>query len=247
MTSKNIYITDNKYLDFVCTIAIKNKYTKWYFNIISKSLTRCKTRDDGKKMFGYIEGHHILPTSFKKGGYKDKENIVYLTSKEHFIIHALLVKMFIDVYRMKMINAFLRMKTINNKDLPNRYYNSRLFDCYRKYFSERASFNAKKQKRTNNLKHCYNPVTLERTRISSIDNLPKGWVMGCPLNTKGMISICNFKTKKTKRIRPNESIPDGWVKGNYANKNNKARLGYITKEETKNKISKSHKARFFKK
>lgn len=245
MTSKNIYTSSNKYLNFICRIAIKNKYTKWYFNIISKGLIRCKTRDEGKNIFGYIEGHHILPVSFKRGGYKDKENIVYLTSREHFIVHALLVKMFMGIYRMKMINAFLRMKTINNKDLPNRYYNSHLFNYYRKYFSERASIVAKKQKRTNNLKHCYNPITLERTRISSIDNLPKGWIMGCPLNTKGMISICNFETKETKRIRPNESIPDGWVKGNYANKNNKARLGYVTKEETKKKISESHKKRIF--
>ena len=51
--------------------------------------------------------------------------------------------------------------------------------------------------------------------------------MGCPLNTKGMISICNFETKQTKRIRPNEKIPDGWIKGNFKNKNNQAAKGFI--------------------
>jgi hypothetical protein len=228
MTSTNTYTHSNHYLTLVCNIALKNKYTRWYFNIISRALERPRNRTDAKALLGgYVEGHHILPTSFNRGGNKDPENIVFLTSREHFITHAILVKMFVDVYRMKMINAFLRMKTIGNKDLPNRYYNSHLFSYYRKYFSERASYNAKRQKRSNKLKHCYNPTTLERTRISSVDFLPEGWVMGCPLNTKGMISICNFETKETRRIRPNEPIPEGWVKGNYRNKGNKVCLGRI--------------------
>jgi len=238
MTSTNTYTHSNHYLTLVCNIALKNKYTRWYFNIISRALERSRNRTDAKALLGYVEGHHILPTSFKRGGNKDPENIAFLTSREHFIIHAILVKMFIDVYRMKMINAFLRMKTIGNKDLPDRYYNSHLFSYYRKYFSERAAYNAKRQKRTNNLKHCYNPVTLERTRISSVELLPKGWVMGCPLNTKGMISICNFETKETRRIRPNEQIPDGWVRGNYRNKGNKAAKGMIRIHNPKTKEAK---------
>lgn len=228
MSSKNIYTSNNFYLDYVCSIALKNKYSKWYFNIIDKALKRNLNKNQAKALFGYTEGHHIYPNSFKllEYAYK-KENIVYLTSREHFIVHALLVKMFTDVYRYKMIAAFVRMKTINNKDLPNRYFNSNLYIKFKKYFIERASWSAKKQKRTKNLKHCYNPKTLKRTRIETIEQLPKGWIMGCPLNTKGMISICNFETKETRRIKVDQEIPEGWERGNFHNKNNKATKGLI--------------------
>lgn len=228
MSSENIYTPNNFYLDYVCSIAIKNKYSKWYFNIIDKALKRNLNRDQAKQMFGYTEGHHIYPNCFKDLEYdNEKENIVFLTSREHFIVHALLTKMFVDVYRYKMINAFSRMKTINNKDLPNRYFNSNLYSKFKKYFSEMFSWSAKRQKRSKKLKHCYNPKTLERTRIERIDQLPKDWVMGCPLNTKGMISICNLETKETKRIRPDQEMPNGWIRGNFNNKNNQAAKGLI--------------------
>jgi hypothetical protein len=42
-----------------------------------------------------------------------------------------------------------------------------------------------------------------------------------------MISICNFETKETRRIRPDQQIPEGWVKGNFNAKNNKNVKGLI--------------------
>lgn len=62
-----------------------NKYAKWYFNIINAALAR--TLDEQI----YIEKHHILPKSL--GGTNDKDNIVKLTAREHFIAHLLLVRM----------------------------------------------------------------------------------------------------------------------------------------------------------
>jgi len=62
---------------------LKNKYSKWYFNIIenAKLIERnC-----------YIERHHIIPKSL--GGTNDLNNIVKLTAKEHYICHLLLTKM----------------------------------------------------------------------------------------------------------------------------------------------------------
>lgn len=228
MSSKNIYTSNNFYLDYVCNIALKNKYTKWYFNIIHKALSRNLNRKEAKEKFGYTEGHHIYPNCFKELEHQSKkQNIVFLTSKEHFVVHALLVKMFVDVYRYKMINAFNRMKTVDNKDMLNRYFNSNLYYKFRKYLSERQSWVAKKQNRTKKRLHCYNPITLKRKRIENINQLPNGWVMGCPLNTKGMISIFNPETKKTKRIRPDQEIPDGWEKGNFNNKKNTAAKGLI--------------------
>jgi hypothetical protein len=80
---------ENTYITKIKNIGIPNKYTKWYCNIILKALER-------DKPISYLEKHHILPKSFKLGGERDKENMVNLTLKEHFICHLLLTKMLTD-------------------------------------------------------------------------------------------------------------------------------------------------------
>ena len=57
-------------------------YKKIYHSIISKAKNR--TTDE------YVEKHHIIPTSL--GGKNNKENIVRLTAREHFVCHWLLWK-----------------------------------------------------------------------------------------------------------------------------------------------------------
>ena len=57
-----------------------NKYKSWHDAIINKALNR--------KIKGYLEKHHILPRSL--GGSDNKDNLVELTAKEHFIVHMLL-------------------------------------------------------------------------------------------------------------------------------------------------------------
>lgn len=58
----------------------------------------------------YCENHHIIPKSH--GGSDDKDNIVALTAREHFIAHWLLMKMHKDG---KMIMAFFYMtKPVGN-------------------------------------------------------------------------------------------------------------------------------------
>jgi hypothetical protein len=84
----------NIYVEKIACVAKKNKYTRWYLQIVEKSVDRAKTRKHAKSLLGYIEGHHILPKCFKMGGETDRENIVFLTAREHFIAHHLLTKMF---------------------------------------------------------------------------------------------------------------------------------------------------------
>jgi len=81
----------------------KNKYTKWYINIIEKA----KVRNHIKYRFDGYETHHIIPRSC--GGSNDKQNLVCLTLKEHFIVHLLLLKMYQDNKKYKMYNAVHRM------------------------------------------------------------------------------------------------------------------------------------------
>lgn len=62
---------------------LDNKYSQWYMRIVNNAKDRM--------IEGYIEKHHIIPRSLK--GTDDKDNIVELTAREHFICHLLLTKM----------------------------------------------------------------------------------------------------------------------------------------------------------
>ena len=73
-----------------------SKYSRWYFNIIHSAKLMPPT--------GVLEKHHIIPKSL--GGNNDKNNLVKLTPKQHFICHRLLVKMTTGIARQKMVYAF---------------------------------------------------------------------------------------------------------------------------------------------
>ena len=78
-----------------------------YQIIYDQIIDRAKNR---KKPDCYCELHHIIPKSL--GGSNDKENLVYLTAREHFIAHWLLK----NIHKNKqMIYAFFSMtKPVGN-------------------------------------------------------------------------------------------------------------------------------------
>lgn len=102
-----------------------SKYTKWYFSIIENAKLK-------NNHTGYMERHHITPKSF--GGNNTKNNLVYLTAREHFVCHLLLTKMTNGENRYKMLHAFMLMKGQN--DQQNRYMNSKIFNSIKKEFGE---------------------------------------------------------------------------------------------------------------
>jgi hypothetical protein len=63
-------------------------YLRAYNNIVERA-------QDRERPTEYVEKHHILPKCM--GGLNTKDNIVFLTAKEHFICHKLLVRIFPDV------------------------------------------------------------------------------------------------------------------------------------------------------
>ena len=67
------------------------KYLQTYLRICTSAKYRGVDRTQVKQLMGYVELHHILPKGFKLGGYKDEANLVFLTAREHFICHKLLV------------------------------------------------------------------------------------------------------------------------------------------------------------
>jgi len=103
---------------------IDNKYTKWYYNIINNGkAARPKLK---------TERHHIIPECFFKnrarkgpagwvdGNPNDPNNLTFITCREHFICHQLLVKMVDGLPKAKMIHA-LAMMLANNQN-QNRTY-----------------------------------------------------------------------------------------------------------------------------
>lgn len=97
---------------------VDNKYKKWYDNIIEIAKKR-------KTVEGYKEKHHILPRCL--GGKDNKENIIELTAREHFICHWLLIKCAENTYvKRKMQYAFgalMRNGKNNDRKLSSRQYN----------------------------------------------------------------------------------------------------------------------------
>ena len=107
-------------------IFINNKYTNWYNSLINKAKDRTIT--------GYTEKHHIIPSAL--GGTNEKDNIVKLTPREHFICHLLLTKMTTGNDRYKM-NFALHMLS-NAKNIGEGRYipNGRMYDLARRLYKE---------------------------------------------------------------------------------------------------------------
>lgn len=107
-----------------------NKYTKIYYQITDRA--------KGRMLTGYQERHHIIPQSLD--GNNDKDNLVDLTAREHFICHWLLVKMTVNEARGKMLYALKGMKAENK--YQQRYttkITARVYETYRIEHAENHS------------------------------------------------------------------------------------------------------------
>lgn len=101
-----------------------SKYLRWYVSLMQTAKSRTP-------LTGYVEEHHILPRSM--GGQDNKENLVKLTAKEHYVAHLLLWKCkFPQPYHKKMVFA---ANAMSNKVSPHkkRTYkvNSRIYNSLR--------------------------------------------------------------------------------------------------------------------
>ena len=100
------------------SIFIDNKYTRWYYKIVTNAQSR--------STIGYVEKHHIIPRALN--GNNNKDNLVVLTAREHYICHWLLIKMTDGANYHKMASAFWRMVNTKNTNrvghvkIPSRVY-----------------------------------------------------------------------------------------------------------------------------
>lgn len=103
-------------------------YAATYCALISKRL-----RNPIKKCGnGTVETHHIIPRS--EGGLDEKDNLVNLTTREHYVAHLLLAKIYDDY---KMWGAVQTMTVSNGLQSRRITYNSRLYEHARKMYLKR--------------------------------------------------------------------------------------------------------------
>jgi hypothetical protein len=88
-------------------------YQRVYNNIISNAR--------GVLREGYLESHHIIPKCL--GGSNDKENLVLLTAREHYICHLLLAK----IHNTKQLWYAFAMMTVSSPK-HRRDVTSRMFE-----------------------------------------------------------------------------------------------------------------------
>lgn len=165
-------------------------YSKIYNSII-----------ENRKKFpleGYTESHHILPKSL--GGGNEKENLVRLSAREHFICHYLLTKMFEPKTKeyFSMIKAFLFMgaKSYNQ----DRYFNSRLYENYREFFSEVQSFCQSGEKNSQfGTMWIVNIQLRKNKKIKKEDQIPEGWIKGYIHDFESFFVREKEKEEKTKK------------------------------------------------
>ncbi len=81
---------------------------------------RLITRSRGRRLEGYKESHHVLPRCL--GGSDDTDNLVFLTAREHYVAHQLLVKMNPDHYGVSYAALLMTRVGRCKGRVTNRYY-----------------------------------------------------------------------------------------------------------------------------
>lgn len=145
-------------------------YQKIYDSIIAKRKE--------ETYYGYTEKHHIVPRSL--GGSDDKDNLVNLTAKEHYICHYLLTKIHIDNRPnfYKMMKALVMM-SCSSENQDRHVKNSRQYKWIRENFSEamRISQDGKGNSQYGTIWIC-NKSTGNNSKIGKNSTIPLGWERG---------------------------------------------------------------------
>lgn len=109
-------------------IFIDNKYTHWYYNIITNAQSRTPPLDV------YTEKHHVIPKSL--GGSNAQNNLVTLTAREHFLCHWMLTKMTSGESKKSMIFALRMLRAASTKhQRHNTLLTARVYESIRKVHS----------------------------------------------------------------------------------------------------------------
>jgi hypothetical protein len=169
------------YTQLILNRCLDNKYTRWYLSLCENARSRLAAksfsgkRKEANQKFGYTEAHHILPRSLclEESHKTDKENLVFLTFREHLIAHALLCKMFSDKSQEKhkmqyACIAFMKAKTQTQTQEQLIELNSRSIERLRKeYISRRKEMSTGKNNPNYGGKYTSKPEVREKMLASA--------------------------------------------------------------------------------
>lgn len=103
-------------------------YGATYLKLINRAILEARSKGGGI----YYEQHHIVPKCL--GGTNDKNNLVLLTGKEHFIAHLLLHRQYPNNCKLKI--ALVAMCNLKNKHIDGRFtVSSRTYEYARQLLS----------------------------------------------------------------------------------------------------------------
>ncbi len=146
----------NKFID---QFKSNSKYCIWYRNICLRALNRILPNNI------YTETHHILPKSIYPQYSNDKDNLVTLTAREHFICHWLLTKIINDNRTIYALSMMIPNKT------GNRYFPKSSI-VYQK-LKEQFSLNNKGMS-----DHKWYTNGIENKVIKNTKKIPNGFILG---------------------------------------------------------------------
>jgi hypothetical protein len=188
-------------------------YQKIYDQLIERAIT--ENRKKSKDV--YYERHHIIPECM--GGTDDKDNLINLTAREHFIAHKLLH--YIYPKNDKLFFAYYMMSNIKNDFQERNYYvSSYEYERLKKIFSEKMS----NRTLSDSHKRKIGEASKGRTHTDVSKQKNREAHLGKPSPMKGRKHSEDAKEK-----------------------NRQAHLGKIQSEETKQKTSDTLKGRVFSK
>jgi hypothetical protein len=199
-----------------------------YKNIYDDIILKAKLEYRIKSLNIYYEKHHILPKCLN--GTNDKENLVLLTAREHYICHKLLTYIYKRNY--KIISAFAYM-SFNKK--------------YGKVVSGRDYEYAKKIKKEAQIGRKHSEETKQKMSLSHKGI--KTWNMGLCLNPRSeetKTKIKNTLIGIVYSIERNEKISKK-LTGRKISEKTKQKMSLAKQqmsEETKQKMSESRKGRY---
>jgi len=190
---------------------LQNKYSRWYYKIINNAVL-----ENRNKTQGYYEKHHIIPKSLS--GSDDKDNLVLLTAREHYICHKLLTKFTENQYKKKMFLALWAFNRLSKTQQRHRI-TSRDYEYTRKNLSSILS----KSRKGKHLKG----TTLTSEHKKKISNSLKGKVVS---------DETKQKMKDSWKLRPERSKE-------HCEAISRSKKGIKHSDNTKQKMSESKKGK----
>lgn len=135
-------------------------YQKIYNQIIERAQTR--------QLEGYKEKHHIIPRCL--GGLDEKENLVELTAREHFLCHMLLCEIYPKENKLK--HALFLMSIGKQKLKENTYViGSRVYERLKQEYSQMLTGKKHSEKtcikKSNKMKEVWKSKSFEEKQLIS--------------------------------------------------------------------------------